>query len=105
MHMNASVNPNASGVEVIYENTVPGRERLAAAVSRAVARVLELPDRGAKSDAETDRKHVAIVEDTLPPALLIELGFVTNQCDVERVKERGFEALIAAIETIAKEHK
>jgi hypothetical protein len=103
IHMNSAESESATGTEVIVDNRA-GAERYHEAqnISRIVAGVLGLPDRGAKTDRETPRKSIAIVEDTRPPAYLIELGFVTNPRDVQAVEACGAQAVIAAINAIAR---
>ena len=104
LHLNSSSNPSTSGVEVLYSHSVPARRRVAAAIAEAVAATLGLPNRGAKSDRDSSRGSIAILNRTECPAYLIEMGFVTNPEDVLRVRECGVDALIAAISVIAKEH-
>lgn len=105
VHMNSSENETATGVEVLYSHGVPGRKEVAAAISRAVSGVLGLVDRGAKSDRESARGSIAILNKTDCPAYLLEIGFVSNAGDVKAVREKGHDALVTAIATIAKEHK
>jgi N-acetylmuramoyl-L-alanine amidase len=102
LHCNASDNPNSTGTEVIYSATAPvARLHEADNISRIVAGKLGLTNRGAKIDSETPRKKIAILRETKAPALLIELGFITNENDVRAVRECGAEAVIAAINALA----
>lgn len=101
LHMNSADDPAVSGTEVLYGGNAPvSRLRDADEVSRIVAGKLGLKNRGAKVDTETPRKRIAILRDTDPPALLIELGFITNPNDVKAVRECGAEAVIAAINAL-----
>jgi N-acetylmuramoyl-L-alanine amidase len=101
VHMNAADSEKASGTEVIVDDRAGiARYHEAQNISRIVAGVLGLPDRGAKTDIEGPRGSIAIVEDTNPPAYLVELGFVTNEGDVRAVEACGVEAVIAAIDAI-----
>jgi hypothetical protein len=104
LHMNSADSEEASGVEVLYSHAVPARRRVAAEISRVIANALCLPDRGPKSDRQSARGAIAILNKTECPAYLIEMGFVTNPEDVERVRESGVAALISALEVIAREH-
>ena len=105
LHMNAGPS-SASGTEVIYAVTAPvGRRLEAAAVSEAIAKVLRVPDRGAKRDIDTPSgkgQGLAIVRDTRCPALLIELGFVTNRHDVNAVRNRGVSAVANGIRSLIR---
>lgn len=100
IHMNEAPN-DASGTLVVYDNGAPAkREEQATDIARIVAAKLGLPDRGSLPDNATPRGRIGLVQDTDPPALLIELGFITNQTDVDAVKSCGIEAVTAAIEAI-----
>jgi hypothetical protein len=100
LHMNSG-GPEASGVEVIYDNAAtPLRREQARVAAEVLANTLGLQNRGAYADSKTPRRSIAIVEDTLPPALLFELGFVTNEIDVQRVRECGVEAVEKAIAAV-----
>jgi N-acetylmuramoyl-L-alanine amidase len=102
LHMNSSDNPNATGTEVVYGGNAPAsRLRQADELSRVVSGVLGLPNRGPLIDTATPRKKIALLRRTKAPALLIELGFITNENDVRAVRECGAEAVIAAINAIA----
>lgn len=101
LHCNAAANESASGVEVFYSDGAPAiRRRQAAAASRAMAAVLDIPDRGAKPSWMSQHPRLPIIDSTKVPALLFELGFISNQQDTQRIQERGAEAVIAAITAI-----
>lgn len=102
VHMNSAESESASGTEVIIDNRAPvERYHEAQEIARIVSGVLGIPNRGVKTDRETPRKSIAIVEDTRPPAFLVELGFVTNPRDVQAVEACGAQAVIAAIDALA----
>lgn len=105
VHMNSSGSEKASGVEVIYSHFAPHRRAKAERISKIVAATLGLPDRGPKTDRESQRGSLAILNRTDCPAYLLEIGFVTNPEDVLRVRECGVDALIAAIGQIQKDHQ
>lgn len=101
LHMNAAASESASGVECFYADIAPAKRRVQAAVlAETFAREVGLPNRGAKADSESARRALAILRDTNCPALLLEMGFVTNACDVDAVKKRGGDALIAAMAAV-----
>jgi hypothetical protein len=101
LHMNAAASSKATGVECLYSDKAPAKRRVQAAVmAETFAREVGLLNRGAKPDTESARKALAILGDTNCPALLLEMGFVTNECDVEAVRERGEDALIAAMHAV-----
>src|SRR5262245_13906850 len=65
VHMNC-YNHTASGVEVLYVT----QQSLAAEVSAAISRVLNIPNRGAKK-----RTDLAFLNNTEEPAVLLEVAF------------------------------
>lgn len=105
LHMNSAENENASGTEVIYSAAAPHRRDVAAKISKAVAATLGTIDRGPKSDKESARGSLAILNRTACPAYLIEMGFVSNSDDVRKVRECGMDAVIEAIRVIEEEHR
>lgn len=101
IHMNAAVSESATGVECFYSDKAPAKRRVQAAVmAETFAREVGLRNRGAKADSESARKSLAILGDTDCPAVLLEMGFVTNACDVEAVKTKGADALVAAMNAV-----
>jgi N-acetylmuramoyl-L-alanine amidase len=104
LHMNSGPEA-ASGTEVLYSAAAGAKRRaFAAKLSAAVAGTLGTTDRGPLSDTDTPRGSIAILSRTDCPAYLIELGFITNEADVIKVRECGKDAVIAAIEAIIKEN-
>lgn len=75
LHANASANPNAHGVEGLYRSA--GSCGVASRLSAAAAQALGLRDRGAKR-----RDDVAVLRFSAGPAVLLELGFLTNPGDL-----------------------
>src|SRR5438105_2981612 len=82
LHMNSSDNPEASGTEVYYSpHGPPRRQDQAMAVARAVSTTLGIPNRGPYRSDQSQHTHLGILDDTDAPALLIELGFISNRGD------------------------
>lgn len=101
LHMNAADNATASGVEVFYAAGSPAkRRRQAEVMAKVLAQALGIPNRGAKPDTDSARKKLAFLRQTKCPALLVEMGFITNPADVDAVKTCGVEALIAAMHAV-----
>ncbi|MGE6961649.1 N-acetylmuramoyl-L-alanine amidase [Bacillus thuringiensis] len=73
-HLNAS-NGNGQGVEVLYYD----QKDLAAKISAQLAKDIGWRDRGAKQ-----RTDLAVLNGTKAPAILIELGFIDNESDMEK---------------------
>lgn len=95
IHVNAATNTAAHGVETYHWATSKEGKRMAGIVHQHVAPLFRA-DRGVK----TANFHV--LRETKMPATLVELGFVTNPEDRERLAESWFrislaEALAAGI--------
>lgn len=73
-HLNA-FNRVANGVEVLYYD----QQALAAKVSAQLSKDIGWSNRGAK-----ERKDLAVLRGTKAPAILIELGFIDNDADMEK---------------------
>jgi N-acetylmuramoyl-L-alanine amidase len=102
LHMNASDNPQATGLEVVVNyRTWPFRSRQGREMGEFLAERMGLRFRGVVKDCDTPagrekpngNKGLPILRDTNVPAFLIELGFVSNPSDVEAVKKHAPAAL------------
>lgn len=101
IHANASDNPEAQGVEVYHANGARyQRKKQAERVARVLAETLGIPNRGFFSSSESQHSKLAILDDTKAPALLLEIGFITNQSDVDAIRSCGADALARAIEVL-----
>lgn len=85
LHCNAHESEFAHGTETLYFAS----EWVAAAVQREVVEALGTRDRGAKQ-----RDDLAILRYERP-AILVELGFITNADDRERLLDRGMQRAAA----------
>lgn len=85
VHLNAFDDPAVSGVEALYAaGSVRGEAlalRLAAALATGGAR-----NRGAKPDTTSARKRLAWCRDTMPWAVVLEVGFLTSGDDLARIE-------------------
>jgi N-acetylmuramoyl-L-alanine amidase len=75
LHANASSDPTAHGVEALYGHA--GSRSMALRCAGAVSEALGLRDRGAKR-----RAGLAALRFNAGPAVLLELGFLTNSGDL-----------------------
>lgn len=95
IHYNASTNRSAEGVEVYTwrtEEEGPREEeskKLAGAIHKRVIRYTGAPDRGVK------KANYSVLRKTEMPAVLIEGGFVTNETELERLKDPKYLNSIA----------
>lgn len=86
IHLNAA-GGTATGTEVLHYNSAA----LAAKVSAAIAKVLGVRDRGPK-----DGKQIGYINSTKSEAILIELCFIDNPADMEKLM-RNFDAVAKVI--------
>jgi N-acetylmuramoyl-L-alanine amidase len=105
LHMNAADNHDATGVEVYYSQASPkggSRWHQAVRVGIAISTALGLRNRGVFRSDDSQHSKLAILDSTIPPALLLELGFITNENDLRMVEQCGADAVIAAILALLK---
>ena len=76
LHTNASTNPNASGSEAFVFRSGSSAYYWAEDILRGLARTTGLRNRGVMS-----RPGLYVLRKTRMPAVLVELGFITNPAD------------------------
>ncbi len=75
-HRNSATNPSANGVEtIVYTNASQKARRAASNLQNALADVGIQSDRGVKTG------NLSVLRETTAPALLLELGFISNDRD------------------------
>lgn len=84
LHLNASDSPQSNGVETIYEGV--SKIEFAAGIQRLLVSSLVLRNRGVKSASQDLKRTLAVLRFSGPAALL-ELGFVTNEADRNKVMD------------------
>lgn len=78
LHTNASSNPSATGSEaLVYSETTPAYS-IGENILRELTRITGLRNRGVKL-----RPGLYVLRRTAMPAVLVELGFITNQSDAD----------------------
>jgi len=78
LHTNASDNPNATGTEVLVYRTVGAANELAEDILRELVNTTGLRNRGVIA-----RPGLYVLRRTNMPAVLVEMGFITNPEDAE----------------------
>lgn len=76
LHMDASANTSARGAHVCYRSG--NGKILAAAVAAQICPLLP-----GRAETTVHRTDLAIINQTRPPAILVELGFITNSHDTD----------------------
>lgn len=93
-HLNAAT-PAATGVEVLYGNVA--QKALAAKMSAAIAKVLGIPDRGAKDGSWLG---IARLTGSGKKVLLIEWGFISNSGDMKKLMANMNNAIDAVLKEL-----
>lgn len=97
LHMNASTNTAARGVEVV---SLPAQRELARTIARRIAHVIESPVRGAGGwidQAQTARGRLGFVR---AGGLVVEVGFISHHEELHKVRTRLWvvaSAIVAAL--------
>lgn len=86
LHTNASVNNRAEGIETIYYPTSTNGKRLALDVQNRLIQRSKAVDRGIKP-----RSNLFVLRASSMPSILIELGFITNPYEEERMHNRHYK--------------
>lgn len=99
VHINASTDPEANGAEVIV---VESDTRSAAVADRLLDVLVKrgLRRRGVKWDSQSRHSRLKVLRDTYRrmPAVLIEIGFITNPGDSSKLRDRKWvEETVAAL--------
>ncbi|MCM2676952.1 N-acetylmuramoyl-L-alanine amidase [Alkalicoccobacillus plakortidis] len=84
IHANAAAATSASGTESYHFPTSTNGQRLASSIQTELINELGTRDRGVK-DA-----NFSVLRNTAMPATLLELGFITNAAEADRMKTSSF---------------
>ncbi|MBR7116379.1 MAG: N-acetylmuramoyl-L-alanine amidase [Clostridia bacterium] len=83
LHTNASTNPNATGSEaLIYSNRSTVARELATDILEKMTEATGLRNRGI-----VERPGLYVLKETVMPAMIIEMGFISNPYDAELMSE------------------
>ncbi len=81
VHVNSANNVNAKGTETLCYS----QNKFAEVVQKSLVASLKTNDRGVK-----ERKDLAVLKGTKMTAVLLELGFLSNKDEAERLKQEEF---------------
>jgi len=90
IHANGSTNKNSNGVEVYYRRGDNSSKRMAYNIYKAFVR-----DRIHKTIREPVGKSFSVLKLTHAPAVLIELGYITNRQDEKKINSYNYLDKIA----------
>jgi len=101
IHCNAHMNEKAEGFEIWTSVGVTEADRLAEEIYMAVASTKSLKMRSDMEDGDHDReKHLYVLDRTRCPAVLLELGFMTNDGDLTMLLDQvALEELMGNVKT------
>ncbi len=77
IHCNAATDPDAQGAETYYHDDSEEGRKLAQCLQENVT-ALGLPGRGAKSDFNLHQSGLYVLRNTVMPAALVEVAFISN---------------------------
>lgn len=84
-HFNASANTNATGTEMIVSNTANKNSiAMATELANGTAAILGITNRGVKTEAQTARGKIGILNLGAGIAVLAEICFLSNFSDMQK---------------------
>lgn len=95
VHYNSAPTKKAEGVEVFYYKSEDNKPRsnasrkLAASILTQVIQITKAKSRGVKHG------NFAVIRETTMPAILVEAGFLTNDEEMEKIKDPAYVKSIA----------
>lgn len=91
IHLNASDNKSASGVEVLRFGKVGATTKsLAKTIQNALVQATQFKDRGVK-----ERNDLYVLKHTIAPAVLVEVGFISNDEECKKLFSEHYQEIIA----------
>lgn len=85
LHFNSVTDTSRNGTVCVVANKASGTARARAAeISDIVSKSLGTVNKGVKTEAELGRPRLAFVRDTLCPAVIVEICFISNKEDMDR---------------------
>lgn len=94
LHLNASVNPLARGTEIFFRDAAD--KRLADVLCPRIASAVGTRNRGPKDETLSQHNRLAVLTFD-GPAVLIELGFITNPADRRSLLRRETRIAVAEV--------
>jgi N-acetylmuramoyl-L-alanine amidase len=96
LHIDDCRIPNsASGTTVYYHKSEPSSRTLAHSIIERIAMVSGLPSRGARSDTVLYASGLAVLRESVTPAVLIEVGYINHSTDRAKLMDSGFQQRVA----------
>lgn len=86
LHANASANNDAEGIEVLHYPESKEGIKLASKVQESLIKATRASNRGIKP-----RDNIFVLEETVMPSILVELGFITNPQEEKQLHNRSYQ--------------
>lgn len=91
IHLNAAENKSASGIETLrYSNVGKKTKELANQIQRSLVQATGFKDRGVKL-----RDNLYVLKHTKAPAVLVEVGFISNDVECKKLFLEHYQEVIA----------
>lgn len=91
IHLNASDNKSASGIETLrYSKVGATTKALATQIQRSLVQATGFKDRGVK-----ERDNLYVLKHTKAPAVLVEVGFISNDEECKKLFSEHYQEIIA----------
>lgn len=88
----------AQGIETFYHVSDPDSKSLADSIQSEVMKSVQAADRGSKPDTDLHDTGLGVLRGSSAygiPSSLIEVGFIDNQCDIDRACDPGSQQKLA----------
>lgn len=91
IHNNSFSDVNSNGYETLVAQSAPSStNKIAQEVHNALVKATGLKDRGIKK-----RNDLAVICQTTPDAMLLELGFISNEAEEKLLKDTNWQEMVA----------
>lgn len=98
-----SASPQATGITTFFHFGKNHEKNIAENFGKIFSEKIGLKNRGAKPDTTTRHGQLGILRNSKIPAILLELGFISNISDLEKIRKNGVDAILAGIEAVFSE--
>lgn len=103
IHFNASSNTSATGTEMIIANNASAQSKqMATELAEGTACILGVKNRGVKTEAQTARGRIGILNLGAGIAVLAELCFISNADDMAKYNSKKQELAAFFAQTLIK---
>lgn len=91
IHFNAASSKSSTGVEcLVRQNSSDKEKALASDICKRLSGVMQIKNRGVKSDNEGAHSRLAMCSDIRCTAVLLEVCFVSNEDDVKKYQSNRY---------------